>query len=936
MKMFIFSLSLLVTMKVYCQGLDTNQSSSSLEWKTISNDYVKLIYPDYMKNDSVYVANLIEHYSQYVGQTYSIAKPQQFTLIIRPEVAAPNGFVTMGPRRSEWFSSSSFSNFVGSSEWYQTLAIHEYRHVNQFDFYDGGFVSIANLLFGDYGRQIVLYTGLQPWFLEGDAVWAETKYTDAGRGRSPYFLARLKSLILSDEIPSYEQFVNGTYHTQLPSHYVYGYILISSATKKFGQNFWAKVVQEVIGSPHPWRFYSAFKEISGVDFFEFYQETMNELKNTWKNDSSTKISKIEFRENLYPQKDGDSFYYLHKDLEDYWSIQKKSAVSTEKILDLPFYKEFNQFSVSKGKAVYTELQPHHRYGYRGASNIFLVELNTGDKTKITDQERYYNPHLNSRADKIISTHFNENQQWNIVELDLSGNTLREIHMKDYKVSEAHYLTDNEVVAILNDKRGFKSIQKINLTNHSSQVLLPSSRNNIYALSVDSKGSIFFEAQYKGYINIFRLNANKLEQCTNVKIGAASPFSDGNTLYFSEQDSYGSHVSSVPVSKCSSISSQALVDFNYLSDSPSDNYNQFPLQSFDNQTELYTKNKDKYQAENYGHFDSRLFIPHSWNFFGGRGLELSAVTDNYLGTLGIRGAIGRDSEEKKNYGSFSLDIKKYYPIFNINAESRERSVEPYSYPNDLEFTEKDVGLNMTIPYIYGRGLYTLKAYAQGGMSYLDTSDYNETNVNIKYESRSFKVKSGAMGFTIAKDLKPRSIQSPISFSLLMAYDDADSSKNKAYSSYRFFGFTKATTPGFFNNDGFLFSYTTEKQKDTRTAYQFVSNASSAQGYAFSRGYSYAAVSRFNKISGNYLFPLAYPDLAISGFTYLRRLTSTLFFDSTRIESRFRNDTLNSYGAELEFESKFFRILPLNFGIRYSYKMKTNKGVYGFFLGTDLSY
>jgi len=936
MQMFVFYLSLILTNKSYGQGLDINQSSSSINWETISNKYVKVIYPDYLKKDSVYVANLVEHYSQFVGQTYSIAKPQQFTLILRPEVAAPNGFVTMGPRRSEWFSSSSFTNFVGSSEWYQTLAIHEYRHVNQFDYYDGGFVTIANFLFGDYGRQVILYTGLQPWFLEGDAVWAETKYTDAGRGRSPYFLARLKSLVLSDELPSYEQFVNGTYRTQLPSHYVYGYILISSATKKFGQDFWAKVVKEVVGSPHPWRLYSAFKEISGVDFFDFYQETMNELKNSWKNDIETKVAKTEFRENLYPQKEGESFYYIHRDLDDYWSIQKKSGTSTVKVLDLPFYKEFNQFSVSKGKAVYAELQPHHRYGYRGASNIFLVDLSNGEKTKITDLERYYNPHLNSRANRIISTHFSQKQEWNIAELDLNGATLREVQIKDHKVSEVHYINDDEVVAILNDKRGLKSIQKINLSNRSTQVLLPASRNNLYSLNVDAKGNIFFEAQYKGHINIFRLNANTIEQCTNAKIGAASPFSDGNTLYFSEQDSYGSHISSTPINQCVALENQALVNFNYLSDSPSDNYNQFPLQSFDNQADLYTKNKEKYLVESYGDFDSRLFIPHSWSFFGGRGIELSAVTDNYLGTLGFRGTVGRDSEEKKNFGSFSLDIKKYYPIFNVNAALRDRSVEPYSYPNDLEFTEKDVGLNVTIPYIFGRGLYNVKAYIQGGVSYLDTSNYNETNVNIKYEDRSFKVKSSAFGLSVSKDRKPRSILSPLSFSLLMAYDDADSSKNNAYSSYRFFGFTKATTPGFFSNDGFLFSYTTEKQKDTRTAYHFVSNASSAQGYAFSRGYSYAAVSRFNKVSGNYVFPLAYPDLAISGFTYLRRLTSTLFFDSTRIESRFRNDTLNSYGAELEFESKFFRILPLNYGIRYSYKMKTNQGVYGFFLGTELSY
>ncbi len=91
--------------------LELTQSSPAVEWETISNDFVQLIYPKYLRKKSVYVANLIEHSSQVVGQTYGIQKPRTFPLVLRPEMAAPNGFVTLAPRRSEWFRNSTYNSY---------------------------------------------------------------------------------------------------------------------------------------------------------------------------------------------------------------------------------------------------------------------------------------------------------------------------------------------------------------------------------------------------------------------------------------------------------------------------------------------------------------------------------------------------------------------------------------------------------------------------------------------------------------------------------------------------------------------------------------------------------------------------------------------------------------------------------------------------------
>lgn len=907
------------------ERLSLDQSSSEVSWETIENDFVKVIYPDYMKTESVYIANLVEHYSHHVGLTYEVPTPQQFTLVVRPEMAEPNGFVTLAPRRSEWFSSSTYSSLVGSSEWYQTLAIHEYRHVLQFDHFKRSTVKWLGYFFGDTGTFAGIFLGLQPWYFEGDAVWAETKYTDAGRGRSPLFLSRLKAQVLGDEIPSYDQFVNGTYNTVNANHYHFGYVLISAATTKFGEDFWKKVTRDVAVFPHPFRFYSAFNKYAGVSFFDFYTETMENLKKQWHSDREPELIPTDYREHVYPTVADGSLYYLHYDLNSYWSLHKDK----KKITDLWFNKSLAQLSIAKNQAVYAQYLPDSRYSYRGSSDIMLIDLTSGKKNQITHGKRLYSPRLNKDGRRILAVDFTQDQQWDIAEFDLKGKELRKLHVKDHRVSEVFPLNDNEVIAIVADLAGHKSIQRLALDGSSSKNLLPASRNNIYALSVDPNENIFFEAQSQGHVEIFKLDqAGALAQCTQTKIAAASPSSDGTHVYYSNQDTYGSRIEKVAIQDCKPLSTDTLVAFNYLGENPSDNLNKFPLQNFPKQTALYSKDADKYKRKDYGDFDRRLLVPHSWSFLGGNGFALSAASDNYLRTLGLRASVGASAAENADYQSFAIDYKRYYPVFSLIGGIRERAVEPYDSDLDLKWKEKEVGLTMTLPYIYRQDLFSFVNALSLGASYLDTDHYQIDDDNTGGAGVNFHQTTVEFATTLSKDPVARSIISPWEFNYHLRYDNAaDLSKDESASSNRFFHHAHVNTPGIWNNNGVRLSFDQEVMRDNKSVYRFSPANASPTGYVFSRGYAYESIPEYRKVSTNYVFPLAYPDLAVGGLVYIRRIFSNVFFDSTALESSFTKATLNSYGAELEFESKFFRILPLNVGLRHSTKMaEDNEGVF----------
>jgi hypothetical protein len=913
-----------------------DQSSPSIKWEESISDRVKLIYPEEFRSESNYLEGLIEHYSHVVGQTYRIRTPRKFTLIVRPEVADPNGFVTLAPRRSEWYVSSMFFPSIGSTEWFQTLSIHEYRHVQQYDHFRYSTVKVMDYLFGDMGRFLAMFSGLQPWYFEGDAVWAETKYTDGGRGRSPRFLARLKALVLSDKIPTYDEFVNGSYRTRLPNHYIFGYVLISNGTKKFGDEFWRKVTRKVAIFPHPWRLVEAFEQVSGQNFQDFYKETMEGLREQWKEDQ-TSLKTAEYREESYPFYFQGEAFQVEYDLDHYHRIVKIAGNKKEVVADIPFSNDFNILSMSHGKAVYSQFLPDRRYGFKGSSDIILVDLKTGKKQQITKGKRLYNPRLNATAEKIIAVELQMAGNWQLVEMDLSGKILSSLNLDTEKPAEAFYLDDEHVVAIVIDQVGMKSIQKLNLRSAKREVLLPSSRNVIFNLFAEKDGNVFFEAQRNGKVEIMRIsNSNQLSQCTNSKIGSFTPSTHNGVLFYSDVDTNGTKVKSLPISECKLIEKNSVIDFNYISEkSPSDNYNQFKPVSFPEQSSL-RKNQTDQAHDEHGDFDKRLFIPHSWSFFGGRGSGVTLQTDNYLRTIGTSIAVGSETEGNGTYTLIDLNYKKYYPVINFHVDSQKREFDFNKSEVEREWKEHNVGVNVILPYLMKKDLYTFSTNFTTGISYKSVKNLEFDDVNVGERDQNFHNGRIALDVSLAKDVVARSILAPYEFRYSIIADKAQDVSNDSYDSFRIYQTALVQVPGFMDHHVISLKGNAERQRESNGSYRFLPGDIDPFGYVFSRGYQYKSVYEYKKASANYLFPLAYPDLAVGALYYLRRLYANAFFDMTKVDDIGANPTYNSYGLELNLESKIARILPLTIGLRGYYLDSDEKPGFDIFAGTQLGF
>lgn len=941
-RLFLLSLFLLI---LFPRPLDAqngpyDQDSSSLKWKTLDNEFVQVIYPDYLKPKAIEVANLIEHYSKVVGQSYGIDKPKKVSLILRPDFADPNGFVTLGPRRSEWHAMGTFSPLTSSLDWYQILSIHEYRHVNQFDYFQQDSVQVLNYIFGDYGIQIAAGIGLQAWFFEGDAVHTETAYSDGGRGRYPNFMARMKGVLLDAEgIPSYDQFLNGSYKRPLPNHYVYGYILVAEGYRRFGKDFWGKVIEDVAGFPHPWRLVSMFERHSRMPFKTFYQETFQDLQADWKPDrlQSWSEKKDYVRDTDWQEFSGTSFFVRY-DLDSQPRIMRQTGDSAEAVAEIPYHPELLRVEFSPDYAVYPEFRRHWRWGQKSNSDLALINLKDGSKKYLTEGGRYYNPNFSANQQSIYAAEFFESKVWRIAEIDLSGKRLRTLTVPGLDLMEAVPVEGGRVVALANDSIGKKSLVLLSFDKGLVKTLLPASRNVLFALSSDSKSKVVFQAQAPGSVEIFLYDTEQdaVSRCTQSPISAALPSISSSKIHYSSETPYGFDLKTEDISACKTITKSDLQDFRYLGKGPSDNLTTLAPLGFADQAEVLVKPSVGATEDDYNRFDARAFTPHSWNFFVGRGVGLEAQTDNYLNDFGMQLRLGREAEENTPYSSLQVDFKMFAPVFSLLASGQKRANELPETDQRLNWNEWGYGGRVSLPYFHNSGLYQTTAEIAYAHQSVKTWDYKIDDTRLRNRDNHFQIGTASLALSWLKNSTYRSLLPPLGLQLLVTQDNAaPKEEDIASHTARTFGEAKIFLPSLFNNHGIRIGFAGERNTTGLRGYEYVPPSSQSTEYVLARGYDYEPLDRFSKWSADYAFPIANPDFNLRSVYHLKRISMDLFYDSSRTYFLDKHEVKESAGVETYLESRIFRVLPLTLGVRYVRRFQDDSDRGEIFAASDIA-
>ena len=271
-------LVLLLSFAAQCFGASP---ASSERWQQIQQPQFTLIFQASIEPEAKRVADALNQYLANHLNELPLDRPlRPISLVLHASAHSSNGNVGMPPYGSNWYNKPApFSRL----EWYDALAVHEGRHIVQFNqLNDLPLARAAARFAGDRGLALFASAMLPSWFLEGDAVVAETTQTAGGRGRVAAFDLWFRTDALNHPPYSYERAMLGTGLDRLPylSPYVLGYFLTAYLRTEYGSDLFERSLQH-LGAWPGFNFDGAIAVETGKSLREHYQAMMSQLTRQW-------------------------------------------------------------------------------------------------------------------------------------------------------------------------------------------------------------------------------------------------------------------------------------------------------------------------------------------------------------------------------------------------------------------------------------------------------------------------------------------------------------------------------------------------------------------------------------------------------------------------------------------------------------------------------
>ncbi len=496
---FSAALVLLALRVGYAQTLPIlDQNPTSLRWYRLATPHFRVLYPAGLDSTAQRTANRLE--SLYEPASASLEKrPRPISVLIQNQTTNSNGFVTLFPRRSEFFAvTPQDPGLLGTFDWLDLLAVHEYRHVVQFDKALQGYGRPLYTLFGNIGLELASQT-VPDWFAEGDAVGTETFLSNTGRGRIPNFDLGMRANLLTGNRFDYPKAVCGSYRDIVPNHYVLGYFLTTYLKRTYGADVWSRVLNRNYRKfPWPFTFSASIREVTTLRTEDLYRKTIDDLTETWQKQQQglTLTPATTFPINAERQQSRKPVFtnYRHPQfLTDSTVLCVKSGLGdTPRLVILGkdkrekqvfvqgFLNDPDLLSATATKACWIEFGYDPRWGQRIYSNIRLLDLKTGKLTRLSHRARYTVAALSPDNTKVVVVDNTDRYKTRLLVLDAqTGKVLNKIaNPENAFYQHPRWQADNRTIVTVVLKDGLKTIQQINTDENTRTDLLPRVNENI--------------------------------------------------------------------------------------------------------------------------------------------------------------------------------------------------------------------------------------------------------------------------------------------------------------------------------------------------------------------------------------------------------------------------------------------------------------------------
>ncbi|MBS1526458.1 MAG: hypothetical protein JST19_12460, partial [Bacteroidetes bacterium] len=134
----LFILLLLLSAATYTDAQQFGGNPPSVKWNQVNTPAARVIFPRGLDSVAQQVANIVMQMNGVIKPTIG-SKQKQISIVLQNQTTVSNAYVGLAPFRSEFYLTPDQNNFeLGSLPWPEQLAIHEFRHVQQYNNFNVG------------------------------------------------------------------------------------------------------------------------------------------------------------------------------------------------------------------------------------------------------------------------------------------------------------------------------------------------------------------------------------------------------------------------------------------------------------------------------------------------------------------------------------------------------------------------------------------------------------------------------------------------------------------------------------------------------------------------------------------------------------------------------------------------------------------------------
>ncbi len=937
----IFPLFVLLAAAFHLHAQTFGGHPPGLRWQQINTPNVKVIFPEGMETQAERTANIFNYIHENNLRSVGI-QSEKIDLVIQNQTVIPNGYVGLAPFRSEFFATPPQDpTLLGSLDWIDVLAVHEYRHVMQFTNADRGFTTFLRALFGEQGWAAGAFLSIPDWYWEGDAVVAETALTNAGRGRMPAFTLEQRANLLNNRKYSYMKSRNGSWKDQLPNHYTLGYSLCKYGREQFGNDIWKNVFQD--GASYRkiiYPFSGALKRHTGIRTPELYRLTYDSLATAWKAEQKqlattrfTKINKDKKRQVTHynyprPLSDG-SVVCVRESYDKIANLVVISPKGNEQRLTTQGIVIDPYISVVNDKIAWSEIETHPRWGNVFYSAIVTYDYRTGQKNRLTSKSKYFSPAWSHSGGKIAVVHVSENQQNEIRILDAATGEVLErlLNPGNHFLMYPQWTADDRALVYIDKRNGEMALVRHDIAEGLTTQLTDYTAHVLNTPWVHGN-EVFFSASFSGIDNIYAVTMGEtgIRQVTSVKVGAFQPSvsEDGKTLYFSDFTDMGYDLGKTPVepSGWQPIMVKEPVDM-YSTASFSEEGGDI----------LAEAPQERFEVEPYDPPLGGLKF-HSWTYTseGPASIAIVGLLNNVLNTSAMTLGLGYNTNERQPEVTGTYQYGGYFPVIKLEGGYSRRQADFLT--NDrlrsLNFDEGRFGAGFGVPLQRYHGAYFSGLDLSAMAFYRRASDFKQDTLPAFRDGVSFSHWDLGLTFYNLRKTAPQHIYSRFGQLIRAGYQRGFDRSDIG----RIWLQSRLYLPGLLPNHSIELEADYQEEKLTNP-YQF------GDEFQYARGFDMPLNDRIWRLGANYHFPIVYPDWGFAGYIYFRRIRGNIFYDKSRFSHFGVNLNQSSTGGEIIFDTQWLNLpVVLSIGTRYSYLLEkdlvdpSRTGRFEVFLATEL--